>query len=78
MATANQHVAQAVRLLETQSEDRSDKSRKYACDAREQRERQQTSLALALAVCHLLPVSPSMPRIAIFALLISVGKAGDM
>src|SRR5215475_11337545 len=41
-------------------------------DEREQGEHQQTSLA----VCHLLPVSPSMPRIVIFALRISVGKAG--
>ena len=56
---------------------RSDKSRKRAGDDRKQRERQQTSLALALAVCHLLPVSPSMPRIAIFALLSSAGNAGD-
>ena len=52
---------------------RSDKSRKRAGDDRKQRERQQTSLA----VCHLLPVSPSMPRIEIFALLISAGKEGD-
>jgi hypothetical protein len=73
----NQHVTQAVRLRETQPEDRSDKSRERASDECEQRERQQTSLALALAVSHLLPVSPSMPRIAIFALLISAGKAGD-
>jgi hypothetical protein len=36
----NQHVTQAVRLRETQPEDRSDKSRKRASDEREQRERQ--------------------------------------
>ena len=39
--------------------------------------RARAPLAVALAVCHLLPASPSIPRIAIFALLISAGKAGD-
>jgi hypothetical protein len=40
LSPRNHRVAQAVRLLETQSEDRSDKSGKHTGDEREQREHQ--------------------------------------
>jgi len=39
VSSCNQHAAQAICLVETQPEDRSDKSGKRASDEREQRER---------------------------------------
>ena len=77
MSPRNQRVAQTVRRAERKPEDRPDKSRKRASDERKRREGQQAAAALALVVRHWLPPSSSRPRIAIFALLISAGKAGD-
>ena len=78
MSPCDQRIAKLVGLPKGEAEDRADNPCNRARDEREQRERQETSLAMTLVVCHWLPVSPSSPRIAIFALLTSTGAAGDM
>jgi hypothetical protein len=52
MSPRNQRVAQMVRLLEGKAEDRSDDPHKYAGDEREERERQEAAVPLALVVRH--------------------------
>jgi hypothetical protein len=47
-----QRVAQTVRLLEGEAEDRSDDPRKHAGDEREERKRQEAAVPLALVVRH--------------------------
>ena len=59
MSPSDQRVAKLVRQLEREAEDRSDKPRNRAGDERQQREREQTSPVIVLAVRHWLPVSPS-------------------
>jgi hypothetical protein len=64
MSPSYDRIAQVIRMVKGEAEDRSDKSRKRARNQREQRQRQQTSLVIFLVACHLLPDSTSMMKAA--------------